>query len=209
MLFTFIYLTFVISKLGRTTLSSYYHIFCLPLSRQHEMRASLYPRRLSTHSLLPCRGRHDLSPRVTRPTTWQEKRDPAACSCRVFLPFSTPKSLAHAASQWWGHRGLHQCRAEVLRVRITTRAQLLFRTRSRMDASLPILAHSATRSIRHRDPFEPCLSATPTVSNSTRALTWSLATNETSSCSVFYETLWVIKGAARDYAAGLWVLSES
>ena len=30
------------------------------------MRAPLYPLQLSTHLLLPCRGRHDLSPRVTR-----------------------------------------------------------------------------------------------------------------------------------------------
>ena len=171
------------------------------------MRASLYPGRLSTHLLLPCRGRHDLSPRVTRSTTWQEKRDTAACSCRVFLPFSTPKSIIHAASQWWGHRGLHQCRAEVLRVRITTRARLLLRTRSRMDASPPILAHSVSRSIRHRDPFD--LRLRTTLSSSTRTFPWSLATNEASSCSVFCETLWVNKGAARDYAAGLWVLSES
>lgn len=76
------------------------------------MRASLYPSRLSTQSLLPCRGRHDLSPRVTRPTTWQEKRDTAACSCRVSLPFSTPKSIVHAASHSavvCPRRGLFSC----------------------------------------------------------------------------------------------------
>ena len=123
--------------------------------------------------------------------------------------FSTLKSLVHAASQWWGHRGLHQRCAEVLRVRLTTRALLLLRTRSGADTSTPSPSHSTTRSTRHQDPLVHRLGTTLKPSSFTRVLPWFSALIDLSSCPVFYKSLWVNRGAVRDYAAGLRVLGIS
>ena len=75
--------------------------------------------------------------------------------------------------------------------------------------SLPSSSHSAICSIQHQDPFILHLGTTLKPLSFTQVPPWSSAPIDLSLCSVFYETLWVNKGAACDYAASLQVLGMS